>query len=264
MARVIQTELKKRQDIDSIVVNRPGADGLIGMQWFQQNQTNRMLVTATGPTLFISFLHPNMTFDTLKDIDVIGPLTTSATVIAVSQKSGIKNWNDFRERGTKQVINCGTSNAMAVFFAGWVRQNYVLNINVVKYKGTGPLMNDLVGGHIDCAIDGAGTYVGYDNIKIVALSSPDSTNNFQAPVINTSPYNFRNFYAVAIGRGTDPALSGRVLAALQSMVKDASLRDQFRKQALVLNPVIDLKFGPGLSRDRAFLDDFNTRYRVID
>jgi tripartite-type tricarboxylate transporter receptor subunit TctC len=105
---------------------------------------------ATGPSMF-----PNVGYDPRKDFAPIGligsmpvaliahpsfPAKTVADVIAIAKKDPGK-------------LNFGTS---ALGTGGYLTAEYfksaaALDMTIIPYRGTGPLMNDLIGGHVPVA-----------------------------------------------------------------------------------------------------------------
>ena len=168
VGRVIAQKLTDALGQQVIVVNRPGAGSVIGTRDVARAQpdgyTLLLLVTGAG-------LPEEPGYDMGKDFAPIGliasvpivimsnpsvPVKTLAEVIALAKKDGDK-------------ITVGTPPAPTLNYFGAEQFKAMTGtkITIVTYKGTGPLTNDLVGGHVMLAFNTLPPAIG--NIQAGAL-----------------------------------------------------------------------------------------------
>jgi tripartite-type tricarboxylate transporter receptor subunit TctC len=151
VARAVHQEINRHTDLNTVVVNRPGAEGVVAAQYFLSTPGDKIYITATGTSLFLKLTNKTTTFDPINDFQIIGPVATASTVLVVSEKSGINDLSDFIKQSRTRNFNCGTSNSIATFFGEYFSHHYKTKLTIVPYKGSAMVLSDLIGGHINCA-----------------------------------------------------------------------------------------------------------------
>ena len=157
MARVIAEKLSGALGHNVVVENRAGGSGLVGTRSFIKNAPDgyTLFLGHTGSISINPSLYANSGFDPRKDFTPIGliasmpvallahpslPAKTIADVVAIAKKEGSK-------------FNIGTS---AVGTGGYLSAELFksiagVNAAIIPYKGTGQVMNDLLGNHVPVA-----------------------------------------------------------------------------------------------------------------
>lgn len=254
IARAVRDELQKTLPYEIAVLNRPGSDGSIAAAEFLNSKTgtNKILIATTGSTLFNKLTKKsNTSFDPIDDLHMIGPVAVSSTVIAVSVDSPFQTFKDFVTHSRDHWVNCGTSNAMATFFAKTLAAKENLKINVVPFRGSADVSTNLLGKHIDCAIDAVPQYIELskaNRVRIIALSSIDMSNNFKAPVAVNDVWQFDNFYAVALSMDMDSTTRKKIVSALDGLRSNIEFNKNMNLRGFGL-PKINVEFTPRVQKD---------------
>lgn len=142
----------------SIVINKPGADAVIGANYAAKGKPNgeTLLVGATGALdANIAFKAPGMEYND-KSFTPIIPLANISYVLAVPASSTIVNYEQFKSyvKNNPDKFNLAFWNAnTANIFYDWAKKEALPRPNIIFYKGSGPQMIDLVGGHVPFAFD---------------------------------------------------------------------------------------------------------------
>lgn len=227
VARAMQKSLNQKLDNETIVVNKPGAEGRIAVKYaLQQPQNSNTLILFSTSLAFnrVIFNDPGYSFD---DFDVIGPLVTVPAMFAVSNQSGIKDFQDFIRVAKTKKLNCGTSNSASLFIGRYMlKQLNLTNVEIVTFKGTGEVTTNLIGGNIDCSIDAMQTYLPLhkDNkLKIIALG-----DSFNDPALKgvklfsdfVPDARFNNWYSVGIPKNSQAVNSVAITRALRNLHND--------------------------------------------
>jgi hypothetical protein len=261
IARSVQQELNKKSSIKSAVINKPGGDGLVAAPYFLSDQSNKLYMTVTA-ALFLKVTNPNLAYDPINDFQTVGPIGFASTALIVSDKSGIKNLDDFVKQSKQRNLNCGTSSVAATFFGNYFANSQGIKLTFVPYKGSAPVMTDLLGGHIDCAVDLVPVYVGRPGVRIIGLSVPDQSGNFDAPVLSRGEYKFENFYAMSIGKTMDPKIRAEILQILTNLHKDPEFVKSMAAKGITINRQFDLNFNKKLSADFDYLMYLDRRLQI--
>jgi tripartite-type tricarboxylate transporter receptor subunit TctC len=154
LARIAAERLSAGMKATVVVENRAGGGGTVGTRAVAKAAPDgyTLMMAHTGTISINPSLYANAGYDPRKDFTAIGmiasmpvaliahpsfPAKTVADVIAIAKKEPGK-------------LNFGTS---AIGTGGYLTAEYFksaanLQMQIVPYRGTAPLMNDLIGGHV--------------------------------------------------------------------------------------------------------------------
>lgn len=149
-----------------IVENKGGAAGNIGAAAVARAQPDgyTLLLATTGQAATNKLMYANMAYDPDKDLTPI-VLLGKLPVVIVARKGG--KFADMAAllaaaRAGEETINVGypgngtLGHITGLLFARSVGGQF----NDIQYQGSGKIIGDLMGGHIDAAMDSAGGYMG--------------------------------------------------------------------------------------------------------
>jgi tripartite-type tricarboxylate transporter receptor subunit TctC len=159
MARIVAERLTATLGQQIIIDNRGGAAGVIGTRAGAKAAPDgyTLVMSTSGTTSINPSLYVTPGYDPLKDFVPIG-LVASSPIVVMSHPSlpaasmaeliALAKTERKLDVGTPPP---GTENYLAAeLFKSMTASN---NITIVSYKGTGPLTNDLLGGHIKVAFN---------------------------------------------------------------------------------------------------------------
>jgi len=154
VGRVIAQKLTAALGQQVIVENRPGAGSVIGARTVAKatpdGYTLLMMVTGVG-------LPANTGYDVAKDFAPIGLIASIPIVVMANPSVPVKTIADVIALAKKQPgkLTLGTPPppTLNYFGAEQFKAMTATDITIVTYKGTGPLTNDLVGGHVMLAFN---------------------------------------------------------------------------------------------------------------
>jgi tripartite-type tricarboxylate transporter receptor subunit TctC len=154
LARILAERLSVALKQSVVVENRTGGGGTVGTRQVAKAEPDgyTLMLAHTGTISINPSLYANAGYDPRKDFAPIGligsmpvaliahpsfPAKTVADVIAIAKRDPGK-------------LNFGTS---AVGTGGYLTAEYFksvagLDMTIIPYRGTAPLMNDLIGGHV--------------------------------------------------------------------------------------------------------------------
>jgi tripartite-type tricarboxylate transporter receptor subunit TctC len=157
MARVLGDKLSTALGQQVVVENRGGAGGNIGTRAVAKSAPDgyTLLLGHTGTISINPSLYANAGYDPRKDFAPIGLMASMPVALLAHPSFHGKTVGDViayaKEHPGK--LNVGTS---AVGTGGYLsaelfKATIGLDLTIVPYKGTAPLMNDLIGGHVPVA-----------------------------------------------------------------------------------------------------------------
>ena len=157
MARVVAEKLSGIIGHQVIVDNRVGGSGLVGARSVIKSAPDgyTLFLGHTGPISINPSLYANANFDPRKDFTAIGLIASMPVALLAHPAFPGKTIGEVVEIAKKDggKFNIGTS---AVGTGGYLSAELFKSITgvqaqIVPYKGTAQLMNDLIGGHVPVA-----------------------------------------------------------------------------------------------------------------
>src|SRR5882757_9797112 len=155
VARIVTNQMSKTLGQSIIIENVSGAGGTVGSARAAAAAPDgyTLLAAAMGSHVAAPVLTPNVKYDPLKDFVPIGITAHSPAVIIARRDFPAQDLKEFvavlRQQGgaVKQAHGgIGASSHMAcLLFTAEIGAKPTL----VAYRGSGPALNDLVGGHVD-------------------------------------------------------------------------------------------------------------------
>jgi tripartite-type tricarboxylate transporter receptor subunit TctC len=157
MARVVAEKLGAALGQQVMVDNRAGGSGLVGTRAAARSTPDghTLFLGHTGSIAINPSLYANAGFDPRRDFAPIGLIATMPVALLANPAFPAKTIADVvaiaKQEGAK--LNIGTS---AVGTGGYLSAELFKSITntdatIIPYKGTGQVMNDLVGGHVPIA-----------------------------------------------------------------------------------------------------------------
>lgn len=176
-ARSFAKFVKERANIDIITVNKPGAEGLIGLQFISSAPKDGQVI---GFSTIYSVASVNLEFEYLSAI------SKPTMLLVVSTNIDVNNFEDLVQKLEHGKIHSFgvTGPANRTQIEQVISSNSVTESQIiVPYKGAGPALTDLLGGHINFAFLPAGLVtdlIKAGKLKVIAsntlhASFPDIT-----------------------------------------------------------------------------------------
>jgi len=157
MARVVAQKLSDAFHQQVIVDNRPGAGGTLGTRFVAHAAPDgyTLLLGHTGTISINPSLYAHPGYDPRKDFAPIGLVASMPVALIAHPSFPANSVAEFIALAKKQPgrLNIGTS---ALGTGGYMTAEHFkaeagVDVVIVPYKGTAPLMTDLLGGHVPVA-----------------------------------------------------------------------------------------------------------------
>ena len=159
VARIVAEKLASGLRQQIVIDNRGGVAGVIGMRVAAKATPDgyTLVMAHTGITAINPTLYVNPGYDPRRDFSPIGLISTAPIVLMANTAFPARTVTDLiamakREPGK---LNIGTPppGTGAFLSAELLKVAAGIDFTIVTYKGTGPLTNDLVGGHVPIAFN---------------------------------------------------------------------------------------------------------------
>jgi tripartite-type tricarboxylate transporter receptor subunit TctC len=226
VGRVVAQKLGEALGQQVLVLNRPGAGSVIGVRdgakAAPDGYTILMLVTGAS-------LPPDTGYDLAKDFVPISLVASIPIVIMSNPDVPAKSMNDIvalaKKSPGKVTIGTPPSPTLNYFGAEQFKSMTGADMTVVTYKGTGPLTNDLLGGHVMFAFNTLPPAIGNiqaGKLRAIAVASPErlsaipdvpTTKEAGMPALDIVQY-----YGLVAPAGTPHAIIDKLNKTMRSIM----------------------------------------------
>jgi tripartite-type tricarboxylate transporter receptor subunit TctC len=156
IARLMQPKLEKILGQPLVIENRAGAGGIIAMDALSKAKPDGYTIGmgASGSLATSPALGETVPYDPLKSFQPIAAVSGQPFMLGVPANSPLKSIRDVieTEKRGNSTLTIGHGGAIMHLTAALFNYATALNITLVTYKGTGPVVTDLLGAHIPLGI----------------------------------------------------------------------------------------------------------------
>jgi len=191
VARALATELGKGLGQNVFVENKPGAAGNIAMQEVAGATDEHTLILGHIGTLAVNpYIFARLPYDPIKDFVPITLISKVPSLYVVHPDLPVKNLKDFiayakARPGKLNYGSAGNGSAghLAFEYLKMATGTFVLH---VPYRGTGPMLTDLMAGRLDAASVGAPALIQFIKAgKLRCIATGTSARLPQLPDVPT-------------------------------------------------------------------------------
>jgi tripartite-type tricarboxylate transporter receptor subunit TctC len=158
-ARLMGQWLTERMGQQFIIDNRPGASGNIAMEQVVRSPADGYTITMIALSSSVNAtLFPNLPFNFLRDITPIGAISRNIFVGEVHPSVPVKTGPEliaYAKANPGKLNMCSPGSGTGPHMASELFKMMAgISMTHVPYRGSGPMLNDLVGGQVNFAFDG--------------------------------------------------------------------------------------------------------------
>jgi tripartite-type tricarboxylate transporter receptor subunit TctC len=254
MARIMQPRLEKLLGQPIVIENRSGAGGLIAMDLIAKSPPDgyTMGLGAAGALATSVALGDPMNYDPLKDLAPIVGVSGQPFILAAASSFPGKTVRDVIEldkRGTPK-LSIGHGGAIMLLTAALFNRSAGVDIGLVTYRGTGPVVTDLLGAHIPLGIvdvPSAQAAIAEGKLKAIAISSaqrfpglPDVPTFAEAGLPG---FEALGWLGVVVAGGTPPDVSATLNRAFATVLNDPEVLARMASFGSTSLPTDQRQFG---------------------
>lgn len=248
MARVLAAALHTSLGQPVIVDNRPGAGGNIGAELVARAEPNgnTLLFGTSGPLAINVSLYRKISYDPIKSFAPVLLLGRLPNVLAIHPSIPAKNVQElvtYAKAHPNKLSFASSGNGASSHLAGVLfNQRCGTDIQHVPYKGTGPALNDLLGGQVSMAFTDVLTalpHIKSGRLRVLGVTS--ATRSRSLPDIATlqeqgvKDFDVSVFFGIVAPAGTPNEAIQRANHALVGVVQNKEVRKQLEVQGLELS-----------------------------
>ncbi|MGH6771539.1 MAG: Bug family tripartite tricarboxylate transporter substrate binding protein [Xanthobacteraceae bacterium] len=248
LGRLVGEKMSKSLKQTIVIENRGGAGGTIGTRQVAKSAPDGYtMLIATSSLAINPSLYPNVGYDPRKDFAPIGLIASSANVVLVHPSVPARSIRELIELAKKQPgkLNfASTGSGSSVHLAAELFAAMAgVKINHVPYRGSGPALNDLLGGHVTMMFSTLPSAIGIvrgGKVRALAVTGAKRSAVFpELPTIAEAGlpgYEAELHYGLVAPAGTPRAAIDKLNAALRDALNDAGLRERLAREGAVPMP----------------------------
>jgi tripartite-type tricarboxylate transporter receptor subunit TctC len=239
VARLIAESMSRTLGQSVIVENVGGAGGTIAMARVAKAAPDGYTVAvwhiaqATAPALY-----ENLRYDVVNDFDHLGRITdvpmTLVSKGALTAKNAKELVDWIRAQNGKVTYGHAGVGSASHLCALVLMKELGLKMEGVGYRGTGPAINDLIGGQFDVMCDqttNTTNLIKENKIKGYAVTTKVKVSSLpDLPTLDSGAipgFEVSAWHAMWAPKGLPKEVSDKLVAALQNAVKDAKVVERF-------------------------------------
>jgi len=239
VARIVAQSMSKPLGETVIVENRPSAGGILAPEQVKNAKPDGYQILihhigmATTPTLY-----RQLRFNPLTDFEYIGLINEVPMTIVAKPTMAAKDLKEFlaylkANKDKVSYANAGigaASHLCGMLFMSAIQTDFL----TVPYKGTGPAMNDLLGGQVDFMCDqttSTSSQIKSGKVKVYGVTASERVASLpDVPTLQEQGLKGADvaiWHGLYAPKGTPKPVVDKLVAALQATLRDDSVKKRF-------------------------------------
>lgn len=248
-ARMLQAPLQVALRQPVVIDNKPGANSIIGNDAVAKAAPDghTFLLTPSSSIALNPVVQPRMPYDTLRDLLPVAQVGQSGILLIASPETGFRSLQD--------LVHYAKANPGKLAYGTWgngssghlamegIKLHYGLDMPHVSYKGTAPLVSDLLANNISVGFTDIASPV--PHVRAGKLMAIGATGSRRAPALPDLPtvseqgYKFDadGWYGVFAPAGTSMDIVRRMNEEINKILATDEMRLKFNSQNMPAPPL---------------------------
>ena len=238
VARIVAPKLSTALGQTVIVENRAGASGALGARSVATAAPDglTLLLGQTAEVAVNQHWVKGLGYDPDKDLQPVALLTVVPLALVVPAKAPYSTMAELLAalRDSKLTFASAGAGTPGYFAGEWLKAKTKSNLTHVPYKGAGPALNDLIGGHVDLYFPGmpaAVPLVKNGLVKVLAVSSAKRSGIApDVPAVAESAgfkdFDFTLWQGIFAPRGTPQPVVALLNSEINKVLSDPETRQK--------------------------------------
>jgi tripartite-type tricarboxylate transporter receptor subunit TctC len=243
IARIVTDRLSQLWGQQILILNRPGAGGLIALQALAASERDghTLYMPSSSSLVVLPVTNANLPLNIERDLVPIGLVGEQPFAIIASNSLGVSTLPEFialAKRKPGEITYAANFRGSLPNMTGeWFRDRAGIEMTFVPYPGAPQGIQDVMGGRISAMVEGLAVFVGpmaSNSIRPLGITSPKRLPNYPdlPAVTETVPgFDSRGWFAVLAFTGTPEEVVRKVNADLRTVLDIPEVRQRFETLA---------------------------------
>ena len=268
VARLIGQSLSERLGQQFIVENRPGANSNLAVEAVVRSAADGYTLGVVGiANVLNATLYNNLTFDLLRDFAMVAGLNSSPLVLEVHPALPANSVSEFiaHAKSNPGKITMASYGAGSISHVATELFKTATGINAlhVPYRGSAPMLTDLLSGQVEAAFDNLPASLGHIRAgKIRALGVTTATRSRALPHLPSlgellPGFEANAFFGFGAPKNTPVAIVNKLNEAINASLADPKMTERLAELGGAPLVLSSAAFG------KLIIDETNKWERVI-
>ena len=262
LARQMAEKLSIKTKQSFIVENKPGATGALGSRYVAKANPDgyTLLLGQTGELAITPAVTKDLGYNPLKDFRPIALIGEVPLIMVTSNNSPFKNLAEFikaakAKPGGMTYASSGSATPGHLAAAA-LCQGVGIDLVHAPYKGAGPAMTDVLGGHVDVFFSSAPSVIPQIQSKnLTALAISSSKRMPTLPEVRTvsedelKGFNFTLWGGLLAPAGTPDAVINFLNSAINSVLEEPAFKNPLEKDGILIHVNSSKEFDEFIKRE---------------
>jgi tripartite-type tricarboxylate transporter receptor subunit TctC len=262
MARIVADKMSRTLGQQIVVENRAGAGGTIATRQVAKAAPDgyTLVIGGTGTLAVNPTLYANVGYDPRKDFSPVGLIGTSALIVLVHPAVAAKSIRELIDLAKKDPgkLNYASAGVGSGIHLGTVLFEQMAGIQLthVPYRGTGPALTDLVGGHVAIYFSSLPSAVGIareGKVRAIAVTGSKRSDVFpDVPTVAEAAlpgYEAVLHYGIVAPAGTPRPIVDKLNAALREALASPDTKERMAKDGTEPLPSTPGEYAADIDRE---------------
>jgi tripartite-type tricarboxylate transporter receptor subunit TctC len=245
LCRILAQQISPALDRNLIVEDRTGGDGLIAITTVKNARPDgATILVTTGPTMYLlPMVEAEPSFDTARDFVPVSLLARFEFCVVAGPAVDARDFKEFvawlKANPGKATFGVPSNGTIPHFTGSRLQEVLGIPLTRVAYRGTTPIINDMLGGHLPFAVTTVADVVAQHQtggLKVLAVSSVK-----RSPFLPNVPTLRENaidlvadaWYGMWLPAGSPPEFVGRLSAAVVAAIAKPEIREKLLTLGLI-------------------------------
>lgn len=248
VARIVGDKLAARLGVPVIVENKSGAGGRLAAQQTKATPANQNVLMLANPAVMVvaPLVFKDNGYDVERDFVPVSHVNSYDFALAVAPSMPARNIAQLIEwmRANPKQANFGVpaTGSLPHFFALMAGEKAGVTTQVIGYRGSAPLLNDLLGNQVPAAVDTLDTVLAQHEagkVRILAISGAQRSTfapgipTFKEAGLDLAATGWNTFFAPA---SMPKEKVARLASAIHAVMQDPETTSRFKDAMMV--PVV--------------------------
>ena len=239
VARIIGQKLNDAWGQAVVIDNRPGAGSTVGTALAAKSPADGYTLLMSSISLaFDTIIYKDLPYDPLRDLAPVARIATQPNLLTVHPSLAVKSVSELlaHAKARPGAINyaSGGNGSGPHLATELLKMLAGINLTHVPYKGTGPALNDLLGGQVQLMIAVMAPvlpHVASGKLRGIAVTgavrSPTAPDVPTVAESGVPDYEFNTWYGIQAPAGTPRAVVNQINAEALRALQAADVRARF-------------------------------------